>query len=104
MDLVSRKPLFRVCDLVMLKPFCSATETSYNIEIWHNKLAASTIILSRKRITKTRSDFTGAQADLCLCCLQAIKSSILVTRTIYDLSLFCCRVILQELENARSLV
>ena len=34
-DLVVRKPVFGVSYLVMLKPGCSATEISWNVEISH---------------------------------------------------------------------
>ena len=33
MSQVTRKPVFGICDQVRLKPACSATETSYSLEI-----------------------------------------------------------------------
>ena len=50
MGLVVTKPVFRTSDKARLKPACSATETSYQIEIW--LVASLDIILSNKRITK----------------------------------------------------
>ena len=32
-----RKPIFGVCDQVRLKPACSATETSYSLEILYSE-------------------------------------------------------------------
>ena len=50
LSLVTRKPVFGVCDQVSLKPSCSATETRYMLEIFD--LETRGIILSRQRITK----------------------------------------------------
>ena len=50
MSLVTRKPVFGVCDQVRLKPVCSASETSYGLEI--SAIASRRIILSRQRTTK----------------------------------------------------
>ena len=50
MGLNARKPVFGVSDQVMLKQACSATETSYKIEIL--RLASLDMILSNKQITK----------------------------------------------------
>ena len=47
---MTRKPVFEVCDQVRLKPVCSATETSYSLEILN--LQRRGIILSRQRTTK----------------------------------------------------
>ena len=47
---VTAKAVFRVCDQVRLKPACSATETSYSLEILD--LASIYIILSKQRTTK----------------------------------------------------
>ena len=33
MGMVAKKPVFRVCNQVRLKPACLATETSLNVEI-----------------------------------------------------------------------
>ena len=57
MSHVMRKHVFRVCDQVRLKPACSATETSYSLEI---------LDLERRGIINTVYD---AQADLHLFCL-----------------------------------
>ena len=50
MSLVTRKPVFGVCDLVRHKPACAATETSKSPEILD--LESRDIILSRQRTTK----------------------------------------------------
>ena len=47
MSLVTRKPVFGVSDNVRLKPACSATETSYSLEILD--LASIGIILSSEQ-------------------------------------------------------
>ena len=49
MDHVARKYVFGVSDKVRLKLTCSATETSYNIEI--SPVASLNMILSHKKIT-----------------------------------------------------
>ena len=48
--LVMTKPVFGVFDQVVPKPACSATETSYEIEI--SPEASLDMILYKKRITK----------------------------------------------------
>ena len=50
MGLHVRKPVLQVSDEVRFKPTCSATETSYKIEI--SLIAILDIILSDKRIKK----------------------------------------------------
>ena len=50
MNLVTRKPVFGVCDHVRLKPACAATETSKRLEI--SAIASRGTILSRQRTTK----------------------------------------------------
>ena len=50
MGLNVRKPVFGVSDQVMRKQACTATETSYKIEIL--LVASLDMILSNKRITK----------------------------------------------------
>ena len=50
LSLVTRKRVFRVCDLVRLKPACSATETSWSLEILD--IETRGIILSEQRTTK----------------------------------------------------
>ena len=50
MGLDAKKSVFGVSDQLRLKPVCSATETSQNIEFLC--VACEAIILSRKRITK----------------------------------------------------
>ena len=50
MGLVATKPVFRVSDKVRFKPACSATETSWKIEI--SLVASLNMILSNKQITK----------------------------------------------------
>ena len=47
---VTRKPVFGVCDQVRLKPVCSATVTSYGLEI--SAIASRGIRLSRQRTKK----------------------------------------------------
>ena len=49
-SLVTRKPVFGVFDQVRLKPACSATETSYRLDI--SDLETRGIILPRQRTTK----------------------------------------------------
>ena len=44
---VTRKPVFGVCDQLRLKPACSATETSYGLE-----MLDLAIILSKQWATK----------------------------------------------------
>ena len=51
MSLVTRKPVFGICDQVRLEPACAATEASQRLEI--SDLETRSIILSRQRITKT---------------------------------------------------
>ena len=50
MSLVTRKPVFGVCDQARLKPACSATEASLGPKILD--LASTGIILSRQRVLK----------------------------------------------------
>ena len=50
MSLITRKPVFGVCDHDSLKPACSAIETSYGLEIL--VIASWCIVLSRQRTTK----------------------------------------------------
>ena len=50
MGLIATKPVFGVSDKVRFKPACSATETSYKIEV--SLVASLDILLSNKRITK----------------------------------------------------
>ena len=50
MSLVTRKPVFGVCDQVRLKLDYSADETSYGLEI--SAIASSCILLSTQRTTK----------------------------------------------------
>ena len=50
LSLVTRKPVFWVCDHVRLKQVCSAKETSYSLEIL--AVASIGIVLSETRITK----------------------------------------------------
>ena len=55
--LVARKPVFGVSDEVILKPVCSATETSKKIEI--SLVGSLDIILSKKRIAKALIKLRG---------------------------------------------
>ena len=55
MSHVTRKPVFRVCDQVRNKPTCSATVTSYRLEI--SDIKTRGIILSRQRTTKMLRGF-----------------------------------------------
>ena len=66
MSHITRKPIFRVCDQVRLKPACSATETSLRYE--NLDLASIHIILSRQRQPRCWSDCADAQVDLRLYC------------------------------------
>ena len=50
LNLVTRKPLFGVCDQVRLKPACLATEADKSLQI--SDLASKCNILSRQRTTK----------------------------------------------------
>ena len=50
LSLVTRKPVFGVCDRVRLKPACSATRTSQGLEMLD--IASIDIILSKQRTTK----------------------------------------------------
>ena len=58
-----RKPVFGVCDQVRLKPVCSATETSWNLEMLDS--VSTGTIPSRQRTTKTLKELNK---DLRLCC------------------------------------
>ena len=53
LDLNARKSSFGVCDYVSLKAACSATETSYDLEVLH--VVSVGITLSCKPITKALS-------------------------------------------------
>ena len=72
MCLVMRKPVRGFCDQVRLKPACSATETSWRLEILD--IETRGIILSKQRIRKA-----DAQADLRLCCSHMAKTGFLKT-------------------------
>ena len=50
MSHIMKKPVFRVCDQVILKPACSTSETSKGLEI--SDLARKGNILSRQQTTK----------------------------------------------------
>ena len=50
MSLVTRKPVFGVCDQVSLKAACSASETSWRLEIYD--IETQDIILSSQRTRK----------------------------------------------------
>ena len=50
MSLVTRKPVFRVCDQGRLKPTCAATEARQRLVI--SDIETRSIILSRQRTTK----------------------------------------------------
>ena len=50
MSLVTKKPVFGVCDQVRLKPACSPTEASYSIEI--SDIASTGIILNEQQSWK----------------------------------------------------
>ena len=67
MSLVTRKPVFGVCDQGRLKPACAATEARQRLEI--SDIETRGITLSRQRTTKTTverrwSDCADGQADL----------------------------------------
>ena len=65
----ARKPVFGVCDQVMIKPvFSAATETSSNIEILHETSLA--VMLSRQRMIQALMRLFGY-------CSHAIKSAYL---------------------------
>ena len=57
LNLVTRKPVFGFSDQVRLKPVCSATETSYRLEILD--IATGCIILSKQRTTKALISMRG---------------------------------------------
>ena len=65
-----RNPAFEVSNRVRLKYTCSATETSYNIEIWYEAILN---VQTFKLIYSKDSDQTG----MCLSCLHATKSGFL---------------------------
>ena len=74
LSLVTRKPVFGVCDQVKHKPACAAAEASYSLEI-----SDIETILSRQRTIKALIRFcTDAQADLRLCCLHMAKTCFLM--------------------------
>ena len=50
MSLVTKKPVFGVCDQLRFKPACSATETSQGLEILD--IASIDIVLSKQQTTK----------------------------------------------------
>ena len=50
MSHVRTKPVFGVCDQLILKPACSATKTSLGLEM--SSLGSRDIVLSRQRTTK----------------------------------------------------
>ena len=50
LSLVTRKPVFGVCDQVRLKPACSAEETRYRLEV--SDIETEDNILSRHRTTR----------------------------------------------------
>ena len=64
----ARKLVVRVSDEVRFKPACSATETSYKIEI--SLVASLDMILSNKSITKVLIRLRDVQTGLHLCCSQ----------------------------------
>ena len=72
MSLVTRKPVFGVCNQVRLKPGCTTSEASYSLEI--SGIETRDIILSRQWTTKA-----DEQADLRLCCSQRAKTGFLMT-------------------------
>ena len=72
LSLVTRKPVFGVCDQVRRKPVCSATETSWRLEI--SDIETRGIIISRQRKQKRWSDCADAQAYLRLCCSHMAKA------------------------------
>ena len=57
MELVARKPVFRVSDKASFKPVSLATETSKKIEI--SPVESLPMILSKKQITKAGADQTA---------------------------------------------
>ena len=67
LSLVTRKPVFRVCDQVRHKPVCAATEARQRLEI--SDVETRGIILSRQRKQRRWSNCVDEQADLHLCCL-----------------------------------
>ena len=60
---ITGKPVCGICDHVKLKPVCSATETSWSLEILD--LASIGIMMSVQQTTGC----AGMQADLHRCCL-----------------------------------
>ena len=62
--------MFGISDQVRLKLACSATETSWRLEILD--IETTGIILSKQRIA-------DAQADLRLCCSHTAKTGFLMT-------------------------
>ena len=72
MSLVMRKPVFRVCDQVRLKPAYAATEARESLQILD--VGSTGIILSKERTIKA-----DVQADLVLCCRHMAKTGFLIT-------------------------
>ena len=57
LSLVTRKPVFGVCDQVKLKPAYSASETRWRLEI--SDIKTRGIILSKQRVTKALNSLCG---------------------------------------------
>ena len=58
MDLVTRKPVFSVCDQGRHKPACAATEARQRLEI--SDIGTRSSVLSRERITKALIRLRGS--------------------------------------------
>ena len=71
LGLGKRKPVLGIYNQVKLKPACSATEASYNIEILH--IASLPAILNNANNNVTDQTAWVVQAGLCLCYLHAAK-------------------------------
>ena len=72
MSQVTRNPVFWVSDQVRLKTACSATETSWSLEILN--LASVVLYYLSSEQQMCWSDCADAQADLHLCCLHIAKT------------------------------
>ena len=80
LSLVTRKPVFRICEQGRLKLACSASEASYSLEILDlATISIILIILSKQRTTKALIVFADVQADLRFCCSHMVKAGFVTT-------------------------
>ena len=98
MSLVTRKPVFGVCDQGTLKPACAVTEASYRLEI--SDIKSRGIILSRQRTTKVMIRLRG-----CAGCADAQAAPLLlaygINRFSHDTAYFIASTQFYHLCNLR---